>query len=114
MAGISRMDSRLNRRRLIAASSGAVLGASVLAKASMAAAQDGSEFTVTMVTDTAGIGDQNFNDLAKIGGDRAAAELGVQFEIQESQHRQTTYQISPPVLRRGSSRSLSVPCWAMQ
>jgi len=51
----------------------------------MAAAQDGSEFTVTMVTDTAGIGDQNFNDLAKIGGDRAAAELGVQFEIQESQ-----------------------------
>ena len=85
MAGISRMDSRLNRRRLIAASSGAVLGASVLAKANIAAAQDGSDFTVTMVTDTAGIGDQNFNDLAKLGGDRAASELGVTFEIQESQ-----------------------------
>ena len=85
MAGISRMDSRLNRRRLIAASSGAVLGTSVLAMATSAAAQDGSDITVTMVTDTAGIGDQNFNDLAKLGGDRAAEELGVTFEIQESQ-----------------------------
>lgn len=85
MAGISRMDTRLDRRRLIAASSGAVIGATALGKASMVAAQDGSDVTVTMVTDTAGIGDQNFNDLAKLGGDQAAAELGVQFEILESQ-----------------------------
>ncbi len=82
----SPLESRLDRRSLIAGSAGAVLGATVLAKsASVGAAQDGSDVTVTMVTDTAGIGDQNFNDLAKIGGDRAASELGVTFEIQESQ-----------------------------
>lgn len=86
MAGISRIDSRLiNRRRLIAASSGAVIGAAVLGRAPTVAAQEGSDFTITMVTDTAGIGDQNFNDLAKLGGDRAASELGVQFDILESQ-----------------------------
>jgi basic membrane protein A len=37
------------------------------------------------VTDTAGIGDQNFNDLANAGGTRAAEELGVEFEVLESQ-----------------------------
>lgn len=46
-------------------------------------AQDGP--VVTMVTDTAGLGDQNFNDLAKRGLDRAAAELGIQPEVIESQ-----------------------------
>lgn len=86
MADRSPLQARLDRRSLIAASSGAVLGAAVLGKPSVAvAAQGGSDVTVTMVTDTAGIGDQNFNDLAKIGGDRAAAELGVTFQIQESQ-----------------------------
>ncbi len=86
MTDRSPLKSRLDRRSLIAASSGAVFGATVLAKSATAtAAQDGSDVTVTMVTDTAGIGDQNFNDLAKVGGDRAAAELGVTFEIQESQ-----------------------------
>lgn len=86
MADCSPLQARLDRRSLIAASSGAILGAAVLGNSSIAAtAQDGSDVTVTMVTDTAGIGDQNFNDLAKIGGDRAAAELGVTFQIQESQ-----------------------------
>jgi basic membrane protein A and related proteins len=37
-----------------------------------------------MVTDTAGLGDQNFNDLAKRGLDRAVEELGVQGEVIES------------------------------
>ena len=37
-----------------------------------------------MVTDTAGIGDQSFNDLAKRGLDRAVEELGVQGEVIES------------------------------
>ncbi len=40
---------------------------------------------VTMVTDTAGLGDQNFNDLAKRGLDRAAAELGITPKVIESQ-----------------------------
>lgn len=39
---------------------------------------------VTMVTDTAGLGDQNFNDLAKRGLDQAVEELGVQGEVIES------------------------------
>lgn len=47
-----------------------------------AAAQD--QLTVTMVTDTAGLGDQNFNDLAKRGLDRAVTELGVKGEVIES------------------------------
>jgi len=85
MAGISRMDARLNRRRLIAASSGAVIGATVLGKANLVAAQDGSGIVATLVTDTAGIGDQNFNDLANAGGVRAAEEYGIQWEVLESQ-----------------------------
>jgi len=47
-----------------------------------ARAQD--PIVVTMVTDTAGLGDQNFNDLAKRGLDRAVEELGVQGEVIES------------------------------
>lgn len=39
---------------------------------------------VTMVTDTAGLGDQNFNDLAKRGLDRAVVELSVDGRVIES------------------------------
>lgn len=79
------LQARIDRRTLVATSSAALIGGAALARSGAAAAQDGADVTVTMVTDTAGIGDQNFNDLAKIGGDRAASELGVTFEIQESQ-----------------------------
>ena len=48
-----------------------------------AGAQD--QLVVTMVTDTAGLGDQNFNDLAKRGLDRAVEEFGVRGEVIESQ-----------------------------
>jgi len=84
MINRSLLRSRLDRRAFIAATT-AVVGAGIVARAGSAVAQDGSDITVTMVTDTAGIGDQNFNDLAKLGGERAAAELGVDFQIQESQ-----------------------------
>jgi len=47
-----------------------------------ARAQD--KVVVTIVTDTAGLGDQNFNDLAKRGLDKAAAELGVDPKVIES------------------------------
>src|SRR4051812_50132867 len=40
-----------------------------------AAAQD--PIVVTMVTDTAGLGDQNFNDLANAGGTIGATDFGV-------------------------------------
>jgi basic membrane protein A len=46
------------------------------------AAQDA--ITATMVTDTVGLGDQNFNDLANKGGTQAATELGVQWSVIES------------------------------
>ena len=53
-----------------------------------AAAQE--TLVATMVTDTAGLGDQNFNDLAFAGGTRAAEELGIEFKAIESTDA-TTY-----------------------
>lgn len=85
MAGISRMNTRIDRRRLVAASTGAVLGASALGRLPMVSAQDGSGITATLITDTAGIGDQNFNDLANAGGERAASEYGLEWKVLESQ-----------------------------
>ena len=72
---------RTTRRPLLAAAVMAPL-AGALARVPGAHAQDAP--VVTMVTDTAGLGDQNFNDLAKRGLDRAVEELGVQGEVIES------------------------------
>jgi basic membrane protein A len=72
---------RLKRRPLLAAMAMAPF-AGALTRVPGAAAQDAP--VVTMVTDTAGLGDQNFNDLAKRGLDRAAEELGIQPEVIES------------------------------
>jgi len=55
----------------------------MVAAANHAAAQD--DIVVTMVTDTAGLGDQNFNDLAFRGGTQAADEFGISFEVLESE-----------------------------
>lgn len=87
MAKPSLLSTRVNRRRLVVASSGAVLAAPFLGRGlpALAAAQDGSNITVTMVTDTAGIGDQGFNDLADKGGKQAAKDFGVTFNVIESQ-----------------------------
>ncbi|HEV2065642.1 MAG TPA: hypothetical protein VGR08_02315, partial [Thermomicrobiales bacterium] len=57
----SPLRSCLDRRAFIATTS-AFVGAGIVARTGSAVAQDGSDITVTMVTDTAGIGDQNFND----------------------------------------------------
>lgn len=75
------LESRVNRRTLVAAT-GAAAVSFPLAGRLGAHAQD--SIVATMVTDTAGIGDESFNDLAKAGGDRAADELGVDFEVLES------------------------------
>ena len=78
----SRLASlRLTRRPLLAALVAAPL-AGALARVPGASAQD--PIVVTMVTDTAGLGDQNFNDLAKKGLDRAVEELGVDGKVIES------------------------------
>lgn len=76
------MTARIDRRRLVLASGATVLAAPFLGRLG-ASAQD--SITVTMVTDTAGIGDESFNDMAKAGGDRAVEELGVEFNVLESQ-----------------------------
>lgn len=54
----------------------------LLAKSFSAKAQDGG--VVTMVTDTAGLGDQNFNDLTWAGVQRGAAEFGFEAQVLES------------------------------
>ena len=72
---------RMKRRPLLAALAAAPF-AGALARVPAARAQD--PVVVTMVTDTLGLGDQNFNDLAKRGLDRAVEELGVQGEVIES------------------------------
>jgi basic membrane protein A and related proteins len=80
------MSSRIasvpvKRRRLLAAMAMAPV-AGMMARVPAVHAQD--PIVVTMVTDTAGLGDQNFNDLAKRGLDRSVEELGVQGEVIES------------------------------
>jgi basic membrane protein A len=72
---------RMKRRPLLAAMA-IVPVAGMMTRVPTAQAQD--PIVVTMVTDTAGLGDQNFNDLAKRGLDRAVEELGVQGEVIES------------------------------
>jgi basic membrane protein A len=71
----------MTRRPLLAALAAAPF-ASALVRVPGANAQE--PIVVTMVTDTAGLGDQNFNDLAKRGLDRAVEELGVTGEVIES------------------------------
>ena len=72
---------RMKRRPLLAAMAMAPV-AGVLMRVPAVHAQD--PIVVTMVTDTAGLGDQNFNDLAKRGLDQSVEELGVQGEVIES------------------------------
>ncbi|HWV36628.1 MAG TPA: hypothetical protein VNZ55_13410, partial [Thermomicrobiales bacterium] len=78
----SPLTTPFNRRRLVLASGGAILAAPFLSHFA-ASAQDA--ISVTMLTDTAGIGDESFSDMAKAGGDRATEELGIEFRILESQ-----------------------------
>src|SRR5215218_6931297 len=72
---------RMKRRPLLAAMAMTPV-AGVMVRLPAVHAQD--SIVVTMVTDTNGLGDQNFNDLAKRGLDRAVEELGVQGEVIES------------------------------
>ena len=72
---------RMKRRPLLVALTMAPL-AGAISRVPTVHAQD--PVVVTMVTDTFGLGDQNFNDLAKAGLDRAVEELGVHGEVIES------------------------------
>ena len=77
-------DRRFTRRTLVVTTSAAAGLAVVGRGATLVAAQDGADVTVTMVTDTAGLGDQSFNDITYKGGEDAVAELGVTFTQIES------------------------------
>lgn len=76
------LSSALSRRSIVKASLLAPAAALLPAGLRGALAQDA--VTATMVTDTAGLGDQNFNDLADRGGKRAAEELGIVWKVIES------------------------------
>jgi basic membrane protein A len=84
MAQESFTDRRVTRRRLVTTTAAAA-GLAVVGRGALeAAAQDGADITVTMVTDTAGLGDQSFNDITYKGGEDAVAEFGVTFDVIES------------------------------
>jgi basic membrane protein A len=74
-------SKRMTRRPVLGAF---VMAPVVAALARVPAVRAQEPIVVTMVTDTNGLGDQNFNDLAKRGLDRAAEELGVKGEVIES------------------------------
>jgi basic membrane protein A len=73
----------INRRTLVLGSAATAALAPVLRFGSVGAQSD---ITVTGVTDTAGLGDQNFNDLANKGGEQAAEEYGIEWRVLESQN----------------------------
>src|SRR3954453_22383962 len=75
--------ARMNRRRLVGTSL-AIPALAVLPLSVRRALAQG-KISVTMVTDTAGLGDQNFNDLADKGGKQAASEFGIEWKVIESQ-----------------------------
>lgn len=75
-------DAVLSRRSVVKGSVAAGAVAALPFSFRVAGAQ--GAVVATMVTDTAGLGDQNFNDLANKGGTQAAEELGVQWTVLES------------------------------
>lgn len=78
----SALQAALSRRTIVKLSLMAPAVAALPVGLRGAAAQDA--VIATMVTDTAGLGDQNFNDLANKGGTQAATELGVDWRVIES------------------------------
>ncbi|MER3436756.1 MAG: BMP family ABC transporter substrate-binding protein [Chloroflexota bacterium] len=80
---MSALQVRLTRRRLAALTAIAPLSTMLPSAQRIALAQ--SAIVCTMVTDTAGLGDQNFNDLANKGGTDAARDFGITWKVIESQ-----------------------------
>jgi basic membrane protein A len=76
------LEAVLSRRSLVKSSVAAGALVALPLQYRGAAAQDA--VIATMVTDTAGLGDQNFNDLANRGGTKAAEELGIDWNVIES------------------------------
>lgn len=83
MSSTRLVSGSINRRKLVLGSAAAAALAPVL-RLRPAAAQD--DMLITGVTTTAGLGDQSFLDLANAGGERAAEEYGVTWQVIESQN----------------------------
>lgn len=75
------VDAALTRRSLIKWSMIVPAAAALPISLRTASAKT---ITATMVTDTNGLGDQNFNDLANKGGKQAATDLGITWKVIES------------------------------
>lgn len=92
----------INRRRFVLTSAAAAALAPV-ARFGPVSAQ--SDLVVTGVTDTAGLGDQNFNDLANAGGEQAAEEYGITWRVLEST---TAADYIPNLTRAAEESALTV------
>lgn len=82
MQSRSFLSRRIDRRRLLIATAAVISAPSIAIAIPNASAREA--LVVTMVTDTAGIGDQSFTDLATAGADRAVEELGIELNVLES------------------------------
>lgn len=81
MVSLERLTAvKISRRSAVAL----VLAAPVAARLRVGGAGAQDAIVVTMVTDTAGLGDQNFNDSANLGGTQAAEEFGFEWRVIES------------------------------
>jgi basic membrane protein A len=84
MSGNRFIVTKLTRRRLATLSLAGTAAAVLPLGRGMRGTGAQSDLVITMVTDTAGLGDQNFNDLANKGGTEAAAEFGFTWKVIES------------------------------
>lgn len=75
-------DAVLSRRSLVKTTVAAGALATMPISLQHVSAQD--KVVVNLVTDTAGLGDQNFNDLANKGGTNAQTQLGIEWKVTES------------------------------
>ncbi len=102
MTSLSLGSRSISRRTLVIGSAATAALAPVLRHGALAAQSD---ITVTGVTDTAGLGDQNFNDLANKGGEMAADQYGVSWRVLESQ---SAADYIPNLTRAAQESDLSV------
>lgn len=81
------IEKKVTRRRFTALSAAGLAGAAAVSLPIARGVQQASaqsDVVATMITDTAGLGDQNFNDLANKGGMQAATDFGLEWKVIES------------------------------
>ncbi len=76
------VPGRLSRRTFVGGS--VAISAAGLMPLGLRSVRAQEPLVATMITDTAGLGDQNFNDLANLGGSMAAEQFGAEWRVIES------------------------------